>query len=178
MTAHLNIPSLESDTNLPTSLSKSVVTNLLQQELGFNGLIITDGLNMKGASNYATSAEIDLAAIQAGNDLLLIPQDVPASVRLIKQALLLNTLTEERLNFSVRKILKAKYWMGLHNYKPIELENLQEDLNTVEDELLHRKLVKNSLTLLKDTNRNTCENTLQTLMLMQSTELTVQLNRG
>lgn len=154
MTAHLNIPSLESDTNLPTSLSKSVVTNLLQQELGFNGLIITDGLNMKGASNYATSAEIDLAAIQAGNDLLLIPQDVPASVRLIKQALLLNTLTEERLNFSVRKILKAKYWMGLHNYKPIELENLQEDLNTVEDELLHRKLVKNSLTLLKDTNRN------------------------
>ena len=154
MTAHLNIPSLESDTNLPTSLSKNVVTNLLQQELGFNGLIITDGLNMKGASNYATSAEIDLAAIQAGNDLLLIPQDVPASVRLIKQALLLNTLTEERLNFSVRKILKAKYWMGLHNYKPIELENLQEDLNTVEDELLHRKLVKNSLTLLNDTNRN------------------------
>ncbi len=154
MTAHLNIPSLESDTNLPTSLSKNVVTNLLQQELGFNGLIITDGLNMKGASNYATSAEIDLAAIQAGNDLLLIPQDVPASIRLIKQALLLNTLTEERLNFSVRKILKAKYWMGLHKYKPIELENLQEDLNTIEDEILHRTLVKNSLTLLKNTDRN------------------------
>lgn len=150
MTAHLNIPSLESNANLPTSLSKSVVTDLLQNELGFNGLIITDGLNMKGATDYATSAEVDLAAIIAGNDLLLIPQDVPASIRLIKQALLLKTLTEERLNFSVKKILKAKYWMGLHTYTPIESENLQEDLNTIEDELLHRELVKNSITLVKN----------------------------
>ena len=154
MTAHLNIPSLESNTNLPTSLSKNVVTNLLQTELGFNGLIITDGLNMKGATNYATSGEIDLAAIKAGNDLLLIPQDVPATVRLMKQAITLKTLSEERLDFSVRKILKSKYWMGLHNYKPVVLENLQEDLNTVEDELLHRELVKNSITLIKDEKQN------------------------
>ena len=154
MTAHLNIPSLEPNTTLPTSLSKKVVTDLLQQELGFNGLIITDGLNMKGASDYATSAEIDLAAIKAGNDLLLIPQDVPASVRLMKKAIALKTLTEEQLNFSVRKILKAKYWMGLNNYKPVVLENLQEDLNTVDDELLHRKLVKNSITVLKDVQQN------------------------
>lgn len=154
MTAHLNIPSLESNGNLPTSLSKSVVTNLLQQELGFNGLIITDGLNMKGATDYATSAEVDLAAIKAGNDMLLIPQDVPASVLIIKQAIILKTLTEDRLDFSVRKILKAKYWMGLQNYKPVELENIQEDLNRIEDELLHRELVKNSITLIKDKQQN------------------------
>ena len=154
MTAHLNIPSLEPNTSLPTSLSKNVVTNLLQKELGFNGLIITDGLNMKGASNYATSAEIDLAAIKAGNDLLLIPQDVPASVRLIKQSIMLKTLSEERLNFSVRKILKAKYWMGLHEYKPVEIENLNQDLNKVEDELLHRELIKNAITLIKDEKQN------------------------
>ncbi len=154
MTAHLNIPSLESNTTLPTSLSKNVVTNLLQQEMGFKGLIITDGLNMKGATDYATSAEIDFAAIDAGNDLLLIPQNVPASVRLMKQAIAMKTFTEERLDFSVRKILKAKYWMGLHNYKPVELENLHEDLNTVEDELLHRKLVKSSITLIKNKKQN------------------------
>ncbi|MEE9409232.1 MAG: glycoside hydrolase family 3 N-terminal domain-containing protein [Polaribacter sp.] len=154
MTAHLSIPSLESDTSLPTSLSKNVVTNLLQQKMGFLGLIITDGLNMKGASNYATSAEIDLAAILAGNDLLLIPQDVPATVKLMKNALELKTLTKERLDFSVRKILKAKYWAGLNNYQPVKLENLHEDLNSVEDELLHRKLVKNSLTLVKNINSN------------------------
>jgi beta-glucosidase-like glycosyl hydrolase/CubicO group peptidase (beta-lactamase class C family) len=152
MTAHLNIPSLEADVNLPTSLSKNVVTNLLQEELGFEGLIITDGLNMKGASNYATSAEVDLAAIQAGNDLLLIPQDVPASIALIKKALETKTLTIERIDVSVRKILKSKYWAGLQNYKPIELENIAEDLNRIEDEILHRELVKNSLTLLKNSD--------------------------
>ncbi|ARV06287.1 beta-N-acetylglucosaminidase [Polaribacter sp. SA4-10] len=150
MTAHLSIPSLEANASLPTSLSKNVVTNLLQQKLGFLGLIFTDGLNMKGAANFATPAEINLAAIQAGNDILLIPHEIPATVRLIKQALELKTLTEERINFSVRKILKAKYWAGLQNYKPIELENLNEDLNTVEDELLHRDLVKNSLTVVKN----------------------------
>ena len=154
MTAHLNIPSLESNANLPTSLSKNVVTDLLKKELGFNGLIITDGLNMRGATDYATSAEVDLSAIKAGNDLLLIPQDVPASVRLLKQDLTLKALSEERLDFSVRKILKAKYWMGLNNYKPVALENLQEDLNTVEDEILHRNLVKNSLTVIKDEKQN------------------------
>ena len=154
MTAHLSIPSLERDKKLPTSLSYNVTTKLLQEKLGFLGLIITDGLNMKGASNYATSAEIDVAAIQAGNDILLIPQDVPATVKLINKSLELKTLTEERLDFSVRKILKAKYWAGLHTYKPVELENLQEDLNTVEDELLHRELVKNSITVVKDIHGN------------------------
>jgi len=150
MTAHLSIPSLERDTALPTSLSYNVTTKLLQEKLGFSGLIITDGLNMKGASNYATSAEIDLAAIQAGNDLLLIPQDVPATVNLIKKSLKKKTLTEDRIDLSVRKILKAKYWAGLHAYTPVELDNLQEDLNTVQDELLHRELVKNSITVVKD----------------------------
>jgi len=154
MTAHLNIPSLEADINVPTSLSKNVVTHLLQEKLGFQGLIITDGLNMKGAANYATSAQIDLAALQAGNDLLLIPQDVPASIAIIKKALETRTLTKERLDFSVRKILKAKYWAGLHSYKPIIVENIEADLNRIEDELLHRELIKNSLTLLKNKNNN------------------------
>ena len=154
MTAHLNIPSLEPDANLPTSLSKNVVTHLLQEKLGFQGLIITDGLNMKGAANYATSAQIDLAALQAGNDVLLIPQDVPASVALIKKALETKTLTERRLNFSVRKILKAKYWAGLHAYKPIAAANIEADLNRIEDALLHRELVKNSLTLVKNNNND------------------------
>jgi CubicO group peptidase (beta-lactamase class C family) len=109
---------------------------------------------MKGATNYATSAEIDLAAILAGNDLLLIPQDVPATVLLMKKALTLKTLTEERLDVSVRKILKSKYWMGLHNYTPVDLDNLYDDLNNTGDELLHRKLVKSSITLVKDAKKN------------------------
>ena len=151
MTAHLNIPSLEPDINLPTSLSKNVVTTLLQEQLGFQGLIITDGLNMKGAANYASSAEINLAAIVAGNDLLLIPQEIPASIVLIKEALSSGKLTQKRIDLSVRKILKAKYWAGLHAYQPIVLENIVEEINRKEDEVLHRELVQNSLTLLKNT---------------------------
>lgn len=150
MTAHLSIPALEPNRELPTSLSKNVVTGLLQDEMGFLGLIFTDGLNMKGATNFATSAEIDLEAIKAGNDILLIPQDVPGSVALIKKALFTGALTQERLEASVRKILRAKYWVGLHKYEPIVLENLHEDLNTIEDEVLHRELVKASLTVVKN----------------------------
>ena len=150
MTAHLSIPQLVSNPELPSSLSPAIVTDLLKEKMGFLGLIITDGLNMKGAANYATSAAIDLAAILAGNDLLLIPQDVPASVQLIKTALFSGELTPERLDFSVRKILSAKYLVGLNAYTPVVIEKLHEDLNTVTDQLLHRKLVENSLTVIKN----------------------------
>ena len=150
MTAHLNIPSLEPEQNLPTSLSKNAVTNLLKNELNFKGLVITDGLNMKGASNYATSADVNLAALKAGNDVLLIPQDIIASIDKIKQAILDNDYTIEELNTSVKKVLKAKYWAGLDNYKPIEVNGIVADLNTVEDNVLHRKLIKNALTVVKN----------------------------
>jgi len=150
MTAHLSIPSLESNAKLPTSLSKKVVTTILKEELGFLGLIFTDGLNMKGAADYSTSSEIDLAAILAGNDILLIPQDVPATVSLMQSSLQSGVLSQERLDESVRKILLAKYKVGLNNFQAIDTLNLVEDLNKIEDELLHRKLVKNSMTIIRN----------------------------
>lgn len=150
MTAHLSVPKLEPNSKLPSSLSKKIVTDLLIEKLGFKGLIITDGLNMKGAADYATSSEIDLAAILAGNDMLLIPQDVPATISLFKKAIADKTLTIERLDASVRKILQAKYWAGLNNYKPILLDNLHEDLNSLTDVVLHRKLVEKSTTVIKN----------------------------
>ena len=150
MTAHLSIPVLESNPKLPTSLSPSVVTDLLKEELGFLGLIFTDGLNMKGAADYSSSAEIDLAAVLAGNDVLLIPQDVPATISLMKNSIQTGVLSPERIDESVRKILLAKYKVGLHLHKPIDTLNLVKDLNTIEDEVLHRELVKNSITIIKN----------------------------
>lgn len=150
MTAHLSIPALEPNKKLPSSLSKNVVTTLLQEKLGFKGLIITDGLNMKGAANYSTPAQIDVAAVLAGNDILLIPQDVPGSVRLLKKALAEGKLTEERLDYSVKKILKAKYLVGLNSYKSIETTNISKDINSPYDEVLHRKLIKNAITVVKN----------------------------
>lgn len=151
MTAHLSVPSLEPDSLLPSSLSKNIVTNLLQNQLKFKGLIFTDGLNMKGVANYSTAAKVNLAAILAGNDILLIPQDVPNTFRLLKKSFNNGTLSEERINKSVKKILKAKYLAGLYNFEPISTENLSEDINSASDEVLHRKLVENSITLLKNT---------------------------
>ncbi|MDB9893229.1 serine hydrolase [Flavobacteriaceae bacterium] len=150
MTAHLSIPVLESNPKLPTSLSPSVVTDLLKEELGFLGLIFTDGLNMKGAADYSSSAEIDLAAVLAGNDVLLIPQDVPATISLMKNSIQTGVLSPERIDESVRKILLAKYKVGLHFHKPIDTLNLVKDLNTIEDEVFHRELVKNSITIIKN----------------------------
>ncbi|RXP63533.1 beta-N-acetylglucosaminidase [Lutibacter sp. HS1-25] len=150
MVAHLSVNALEPNSELPTSLSYKVINDLLKEQLGFKGLILTDALNMKGASNYAQPGDIDLAAFLAGNDMLLIPENVPAAIEKIKNALVENILTEERLDFSVKKILKAKYWAGLNDYKPIELANLQQDLNAIQNELLHRKLLENAITLVKN----------------------------
>lgn len=147
MVAHLNVPSL-TDSVLPTSLSKKVVTDILKSELNFKGLILTDALNMKGATMHAPAKGADKMAFQAGNDVLLISNDIPQGIRSIVEAVKSGEITHERLAHSVKKILKAKYKVGLHDYKAVETENLIEDLNPPFDQILYDKAVKNALTLL------------------------------
>jgi beta-glucosidase-like glycosyl hydrolase len=104
MVAHLNIPALDARPNFPSSLSNKVVTDLLQGELGFNGLIFTDALSMKGVANYNEPGAIDLAAFIAGNDVLLISEDIPKAHGAIIKAYNEGIITEERLMRSVKKI--------------------------------------------------------------------------
>ncbi|NOR27863.1 MAG: serine hydrolase [Lutibacter sp.] len=150
MVAHLNVPSLEPKKGVPTSISYNVITKLLKEKMGYNGLIFTDALNMKGAANYAKPGDIDLAAFIAGNDMLLIPENVQAAVTKIKKSLENKKITLERLNTSVKKILKAKYWAGLNNFKPIIESNIQEDIITIKDKLLYRSLMKEAITLVQN----------------------------
>jgi len=150
MVGHLNVPALESRPNFPTSLSKNVVTTLLQDSLGFNGLIFTDALNMKGAADYDAPGEIDLAAFKAGNDVLLISEDIPKAIQKIKEAYKDGQITKDRLARSVKKILYAKYLVGLNNYQPVEEKNLVNDLNATSFELSARKAVAASLTVLRN----------------------------
>ncbi len=150
MVAHLSVPTLEPNKALPTSLSKKVVTDLLKEKMGFKGLILTDALNMKGASNFAEPGEIDLEALKAGNDILLFSGKVSEGVKAIKKALKEGVITEERINYSARKILKAKYWAGLHQYSPVKMDGIDSDLNNVENEVLHRELIENAITLIKN----------------------------
>ena len=150
MVAHLNVPSLESRENFPSSLSHDIVTGILKEELGFNGLIITDALNMKGVANFDEPGEIDLAAFLAGNDILLFSEDIPKAAEKIEQAYEKGIITEERLKHSVRKILFAKYKAGLNDYEPVDPAYLLEDLNSIRNEVLAHQLYENAMTVIKN----------------------------
>jgi len=150
MVAHLNVPGLETQETIPSSLSNAIVNDLLKKELKFNGLIFTDALNMKGASNYKNPGEIDLAAFMAGNDILLISEDVPKAADKIIEAYNDGTISEVRMAHSVRKILFAKYKAGLQNYKAIDTTNLVSELNTIEDLALYDELIENAITVIKN----------------------------
>lgn len=152
MVAHLNVPSLEVKPNYPSSISYNVVTNILQKELGFKGLIFTDALNMKGVSNAMMPSEINFEAFMAGNDVLLFPENVPEAIEKFKLAYSTNLFSAERLSFSVKKILKFKYKSGLNSYKPIETSNLYKDLNSSKNNALQYELYENALTVLKNKN--------------------------
>lgn len=149
MVAHLNVPAYQSD-GVPSTLSKNIVTNLLKNEMGFEGLIITDALNMKGVSNFKNPGEVEMAAFMAGNDIFLIPEDMPKAMEYLIAAYDKNEITEERLEYSVKKVLNAKYKVGLNNYKPINTTFLTEELNTVNDDALHEKVMDHAVTVIKN----------------------------
>jgi len=147
MVAHLNVPSLDNGSNIPTSLSKPVVTDLLQNRMNFQGLIFTDALNMKGVANLNKPGDVDLKALLAGNDVLLYSQDVPKAKVLIKEAVANGVIKESEINRRVKKILKAKYWAGLDKYKPIDTYKIAERLHTPKTNEVIEKLYAESITV-------------------------------
>ena len=150
MVGHLNIPSLESKENYPSSASFNVVTNLLQNQLGFDGLIITDGLAMKGASNFKGPGDLELAVLLAGNDILLCPENVPVAMTKLESSYKDGIISEERLAHSVKKILRYKFKAGLNNYKAIEMNTLIAAINPPQNNALSYKLYENAITVLKN----------------------------
>lgn len=152
MVAHLNIPSLEPRENYPTSVSYNVVTDLLQKELGFDGLIFTDALNMKAASKFMKPGDIDLQAFLAGNDILLFPENVPLAYEKICMAYQDSIISDERLAQSVKKILRYKYKSGLNKYKPVDTRNLNQDLNASYKDALQYQLYENAVTVIQNKN--------------------------
>ncbi|MDG1189181.1 MAG: glycoside hydrolase family 3 N-terminal domain-containing protein [Flavobacteriales bacterium] len=152
MVAHLNIPSLDDTDSLASTLSKKVVTDLLKEELAFDGLVFTDALNMKGVSNFYEPGEVDLKALLAGNDVLLFAQDVPKAIIKIKEAIEKNIISQEYVDERCRKILMAKQWFGLDESIHLNEGNLVEDLNSKESRRLNQDLIEKSLTVLQNTD--------------------------
>ena len=146
MVAHMEVPSLEKTPKLPSTLSKKIITKILKKKLKF----ITDAMDMKGVVDFNKNESADVAALLAGNDILLMPDDLDQSTISIKNALVSGKISKERLAHSVKKILMAKYKAGLHNFTDISLEDLNKDMNSEKDKALFDELTKQSITLIKN----------------------------
>ncbi|WP_245849696.1 glycoside hydrolase family 3 N-terminal domain-containing protein [Hymenobacter crusticola] len=149
MIAHLNIPALDS-TGMPSTLSKPIVTDLLKQKLGFQGVIFTDAMNMKGVISKYPPGDADLRAILAGNDILEFSRNIPLALRMVREAINQGQISQAEIDARCRKVLALKQWSGLNHYKPIDLKNLYQDLNTPHANYLTRRLSELSVTLLRN----------------------------
>jgi len=148
MVAHLNLPSLDTTTGLPSTLSHIIITGLLKNDLGFKGLIVTDAMNMKGVTKFFKPGEADAKALEAGNDVAEFVTDVEATIRETKNYISQKKLTTDDIAFKCRKVLALKYWSGLNKPVIINDENIDKDLSPSISKALIRDLYANALTLL------------------------------
>lgn len=151
MIGHLAVPKL-TGTMEPASISKVIVTDLLRKELGFQGLIITDAMNMKALYNGQNVPDISVKAIQAGNDLLLFSPDPELAHRSIVHAVEKGVIPIEQINDSVRRILLAKQWLDIEHRKLVNLNRVKDDASPESHRDLAKKIAEASITLVKDEN--------------------------
>jgi beta-glucosidase-like glycosyl hydrolase/CubicO group peptidase (beta-lactamase class C family) len=150
MSGHLSIPALDSTSDLPASLSPYIVNDLLTNELGFEGLKVTDALVMKGATGGSYS--VCVASLLAGNDILLSPEKPASEFTAVKKAVETGIISANTINEKCLKILRYKYIVGLNKYKSIETRGLKERINTAYADWLIQKLNAEAITLLKNEN--------------------------
>jgi len=150
MAAHLSIPSLDSTVNLASSISQKVINDLLRDQMGFKGLIVTDAMNMKAVSKYFKPGEMDAKAAIAGNDILLMPADVSKAIHEIRREIRRGTISRNDIDERCKRILAAKKWVGLDEFKPLEKDGLPDRLNNHDTRLLKTRLAEASLTLLRN----------------------------
>ena len=153
MVAHLYIPALDPTPNQATTLSPAVVQGLLREKMGFDGLIITDALNMQGVAKYYANGEAAYRAFLAGNDILLFPDNIPRAKQLIVEAVQAGTIEQADLDARVRRILQAKYELGLNRWASLSLLDIHEDLHDAESEALIKQLYEASTTLAQNRDR-------------------------
>ena len=150
MVAHLNIPALDNRPNRPSTLSHAIITGIARGEMNFDGLIFTDAMEMKGVTKYFEKGQAEAEAILAGNDILLLPEDVQADITLIEKYLAEGTIDTAQIDASVKRVLSAKYKVGLHTFKPLSLEGVYKDLHKPSALTNRTQLIKEAITLVKN----------------------------
>jgi beta-N-acetylhexosaminidase len=152
MVAHLNVPALDTTKNSISSLSKTIVTGLLKNKLGFDGLVITDALEMKGVSKNHKNGSAEVEALLAGNDILLLPEDASLAIEKVKVAVDSSIISQELIDEKCKKVLSYKKQQGLDHFKPIEIKGISEDINSSKALFLQRELYEKAITLVKNNN--------------------------
>ncbi|MCF8338036.1 MAG: serine hydrolase [Bacteroidales bacterium] len=151
MAAHLNVPALDSS-NKATTLSKKVINNLLREEMNFEGLIITDALEMKGLTDHDKPGKVAVEALKAGNDILLLPVDLQKSLKAVKEAVKDSVISEQIINQKVKRILDFKQRYDIHRTKKANVDNIQQTLHGPVVSQLMRRSAENAVTLVKNSD--------------------------
>lgn len=152
MVAHVFIPVLDNTPNLPSSLSKSIITGILKEKMNYDGLIITDALMMKGVTKYHKPGSIEVKALMAGNDVLLMPANFPLTLDSVEKAISDGRIPMSQIDASVRKILITKYNLGLTKWTPIDESGITSDLNQKKYFNLTQTIFDKSVTLIQNSD--------------------------
>ena len=155
MVAHVTVPAIEPDPNKVATTSEKVVTTLLKRQLGFKGVVITDALDMNGlmrlyADSGNPSAGAAIAALKAGNDLLLIPQDLDGAYQGVLDALRRGQIPQAQIDASVLKILRLKASLGLHRARLVDIDAVGRLVGRAENLELGQKVADSAVTLVRD----------------------------
>ncbi len=150
MTGHLALPVLEPDSSVPASLSPAISNDLLRDSLGFDGLVVTDALNMRGVTQNFGPGEAAVRTLEAGADQILMSRDPRIARVAIHEALDEGRLTEETIHTSARRVLEAKKRLGLHEQRHVPLDTTRHEVRTRRNEVLAGTVARRSLTLLRN----------------------------
>ncbi|MES1262469.1 MAG: glycoside hydrolase family 3 N-terminal domain-containing protein, partial [Acidobacteriota bacterium] len=151
MSAHLAVPAIESP-DLPATLSPKVLNGVLRGEMGFQGVIVTDALQMGGIAQGFSSGEASVRALQAGADVLLMPPDPVAAINAVMAAVRSGRLTTKRIEESVARVLAAKARVGLGSRKLVSLDAIHEVVNAAESNAVAQQVADRSVTLVRNQN--------------------------
>ncbi|MDR1130737.1 MAG: serine hydrolase [Prevotellaceae bacterium] len=153
MIGHLYAKSLENTgAEIPASISKSVIQKTLRDEMSFQGLVISDALNMNGVKNYAGNKNVALEALKAGHDILLMPYDIENNILAIEKAIKEGEIVQEVIDERCRKILTVKYRAGLTKFTPLKTKGIRDSINSPGAQALKNRLVENSVILVENRN--------------------------
>lgn len=156
MVGHLLVPAIEPDPNRPASISSKVITGLLKDQLGFHGLVVTDALDMAGLTKVFTGSEHEIAAseavaaVLAGNDMVIIPGDVDGAASGLLQAVKDGKIPQSRIDRSVLKILRIKASLGLDRNRFVNLSAVETDVARPESQAMAQKASDEAITLVSD----------------------------